>query len=118
MHDALGRFKSVPISAAWPKLRREQGVVVEIPPEVVGNAVLAGDAVIEFGPVDVLDVGQGIAIAVRPDHATPSDDELRGLIKDRLRSSRVPEQIRVVETLPYNEMGKLLRREVRTLFSS
>ena len=52
--------------------------------------------------------------------ATPRlrQDELRALIRDRLRSSRVPAQIRVVDALPYNEMGKLLRREVRTLFAS
>jgi acyl-CoA synthetase (AMP-forming)/AMP-acid ligase II len=58
----------------------------------------------------------GIAITVRTDHSTPRDDELRALIKDRLRSSRVPEQIRIVDALPYNEMGKLLRREVRKIF--
>ncbi|TXC70299.1 acyl--CoA ligase [Sphingomonas ginsenosidivorax] len=59
----------------------------------------------------------GIAIACRPDHAAPDDAELRALIRDRLRSSRVPERIVVVDALPYNEMGKLLRREVRKLFA-
>jgi len=59
----------------------------------------------------------GIAIAIRPGHATPSDDELRKLIKDRLRSSRVPEKIVVLDVLPYNEMGKLLRRKVREIFN-
>ena len=39
-------------------------------------------------------------------------------VRNRLRSSRVPEQIRVRESLPYNEMGKLLRREVRTWFDA
>lgn len=60
----------------------------------------------------------GIAVAIKPDCATPSDSELRGLIKDRLRSSRVPERIAVLNALPYNEMGKLLRREIRKLFSN
>lgn len=59
----------------------------------------------------------GVAIAIKPGQAAPNDDELKGLIKDRLRSSRVPERIAVMETLPYNEMGKLLRREIRKLFS-
>jgi acyl-CoA synthetase (AMP-forming)/AMP-acid ligase II len=58
----------------------------------------------------------GVAYVVRPGHAQPSDDELKALIKDRLRSSRVPERIVAVEALPYNEMGKLLRREVKKLF--
>jgi hypothetical protein len=48
--------------------------------------------------------------------AAPGEDELRALIKDRLRSSHVPERIAVLDALPYNEMGKLLRREVRALF--
>lgn len=62
--------------------------------------------------------GEAVAIAVviKPGHKPPSDDELRSLVKDRLRSSRVPEHIAVVEELPYNEMGKLLRREIRKLF--
>lgn len=59
----------------------------------------------------------GIAVAIKPGSVKPSDDELKGLIKDRLRSSRVPERIAVLDALPYNEMGKLLRREIRKLFS-
>lgn len=60
----------------------------------------------------------GIAVVPRPGHKPPEDDELRALIKDRLRSSRVPERIKIVNALPYNEMGKLLRREVKKLFQS
>jgi acyl-CoA synthetase (AMP-forming)/AMP-acid ligase II len=60
----------------------------------------------------------GIAVVARPGHAAPSEDELKALIRDRLRSSRVPERIAVLDALPYNEMGKLLRREVRALFRS
>ena len=78
----------------------------------IADAVAVGVPSAEWGEA------VGIAVTVRPDHATPGDDELRTLIKDRLRSSRVPEQIVVVDALPYNEMGKLLRREVRKLFQS
>jgi acyl-CoA synthetase (AMP-forming)/AMP-acid ligase II len=60
----------------------------------------------------------GIAIVPRPGYTTPSDEELRSLVRDRLRSSRVPERIAVLDALPYNEMGKLLRREVRALLSA
>ena len=60
----------------------------------------------------------GIAVVARPGHVVPSEDELKALIRDRLRSSRVPERIAVLDALPYNEMGKLLRREVRALFRS
>src|SRR5690606_33631853 len=57
----------------------------------------------------------GVAIVPRPGQSAPSEDEVRALIKGRLRSSRVPEKIAVLDALPYNEMGKLLRREVRAL---
>jgi len=60
----------------------------------------------------------GVAVAFEPGQPAPSEEELRALVKDRLRSSRVPEQIRVRDSLPYNEMGKLLRREVRTWFDA
>jgi acyl-CoA synthetase (AMP-forming)/AMP-acid ligase II len=60
----------------------------------------------------------GIAVVAKPNQPPPSDDELRTLIRNRLRSSRVPERIAVLEALPYNEMGKLLRRELRKLFQS
>ncbi|RLT90232.1 MULTISPECIES: class I adenylate-forming enzyme family protein [unclassified Ketobacter] len=59
----------------------------------------------------------GIAVTCKPDSAIPDDAELKMLIKNRLRSSRVPERVAVLEALPYNEMGKLLRREIRKLFS-
>ena len=57
----------------------------------------------------------GIAIVAKPGSAAPSEDELRTLIRNRLRSSRVPERIVVMTGLPYNEMGKLLKREIRKL---
>ncbi|MDB5968700.1 MAG: long-chain fatty acid--CoA ligase [Hydrocarboniphaga sp.] len=60
----------------------------------------------------------GLAVVARPGHAAPSEQELKALIKDRLRSSRVPERIVFLDALPYNEMGKLLRREVKKLFNS
>jgi acyl-CoA synthetase (AMP-forming)/AMP-acid ligase II len=58
----------------------------------------------------------GVAIVPRPGHAPPREEELRTMIKNRLRSSRIPERIAVLGALPYNEMGKLLRREIRALF--
>lgn len=61
--------------------------------------------------------GIGIALAVRPGHDAPGEDELKELIRARLRSSRVPDRILVVDALPYNEMGKLLRREIKKLFA-
>lgn len=39
--------------------------------------------------------------------------ELKDLVRDRLRSSRVPEHVVMRSELPYNETGKLLRRVLR-----
>jgi acyl-CoA synthetase (AMP-forming)/AMP-acid ligase II len=76
----------------------------------IAEAVAVGVPSAEWGEA------VGIALVVKPGHTRPEDDELRLLIRGRLRSSRVPERIAVLEALPYNEMGKLLRREVRALF--
>ena len=40
-------------------------------------------------------------------------ESLQQWVKDRMRSSRVPERLEFWDELPYNETGKLLRREVR-----
>jgi acyl-CoA synthetase (AMP-forming)/AMP-acid ligase II len=78
----------------------------------IADAVAVGVPSTEWGE------SVGIAITVRSGHATPDDEALRSLIRERLRSSRVPERIVVMDALPYNEMGKLLRREVRKLLQA
>jgi len=89
-------------------------------PGEIEDVLMAHPAIADAAAVAVpsLEWGEavGIAIVIRPGHVAPSDDELRALIKGRLRSSRVPEKIAVLNALPYNEMGKLLRREVKALF--
>ena len=78
----------------------------------IADAAAVGVPSVEWGEA------VGIVIVAKPNQPLPSDDELRALIRNRLRSSRVPERIAVLDALPYNEMGKLLRREVRKLFQS
>lgn len=75
----------------------------------IADAAAVGIPSIEWGEA------VGVAIALKPGTAI-SDDEVKAHIRDRLRSSRVPERIERVDALPYNEMGKLLRREVKKLF--
>lgn len=55
----------------------------------------------------------GVAIVTRDGHEPPCETEIKDLVRARLRSSRVPEKVRFVAELPYNEMGKLLRRKVK-----
>jgi len=59
----------------------------------------------------------GVAIVTREGHAAPNEGELKELVRSRLRSSRVPEKVAFVSELPYNEMGKLLRRKVKDLLA-
>jgi acyl-CoA synthetase (AMP-forming)/AMP-acid ligase II len=93
-----------------------------ISPAEIEDALMSHPAIADAAAVAVpsIEWGEavGIAIVPRPGQTAPSDDELRLLIKNRLRSSRVPERIAVMDALPYNEMGKLLRREVRALLRS
>jgi acyl-CoA synthetase (AMP-forming)/AMP-acid ligase II len=59
--------------------------------------------------------GIGLALVTREGEPAPEHDELKDLIRGRLRSSRLPDKIVFVPELPYNEMGKLLRREVKKI---
>ncbi|MFZ4687917.1 MAG: class I adenylate-forming enzyme family protein [Polymorphobacter sp.] len=92
-----------------------------ISPGEIEDALLTHPAIADAAAVAIpsLEWGEaiGAALALRAGHDRPSDDEIKALVRARLRSSRVPEAIVVVPALPYNEMGKLLRREVRKLFA-
>jgi acyl-CoA synthetase (AMP-forming)/AMP-acid ligase II len=57
------------------------------------------------------------AVVVAKKGATVTSDELRDWVTQHLRSSRSPEVIEFRDELPYNDMGKLLRRVLRTELS-
>nr|WP_314465747.1 class I adenylate-forming enzyme family protein [uncultured Novosphingobium sp.] len=59
----------------------------------------------------------GVAIVLRDGHEIPAEPDLKDLVRARLRSSRVPEKIVFLSELPYNEMGKLLRRKVKDVLA-
>ncbi|WP_313437435.1 class I adenylate-forming enzyme family protein [Novosphingobium sp.] len=59
----------------------------------------------------------GIAIVLREGHDAPAEPDIKDLVRARLRSSRVPEKIVFLSELPYNEMGKLLRRKVKDVLA-
>jgi acyl-CoA synthetase (AMP-forming)/AMP-acid ligase II len=71
----------------------EDAAVVGIPDEQWGEAVAA-------------------AVVTKPGRSV-SEEEIRSWVKDRLRSSRTPQRIDFRDELPYNEIGKLLRRKLR-----
>ncbi len=57
--------------------------------------------------------GEKVVAVVAPHGAPPPEADLQGLVRDRLRSSRVPAHVVFVDELPYNDTGKLLRRVLR-----
>ena len=91
-----------------------------ISPAEVEDVLLAHEAVADAAAVAVPSEqwGEAVGIAVVLKlGASVATGELRVLVRDRLRSSRVPEAVRFVDELPYNETGKLLRREVKRWFA-
>jgi long-chain acyl-CoA synthetase len=72
-------------------------VAVAVPSEEWGEAVGA-----------VVIVKSGVAVSAA---------DLQQWVRQHLRSSRVPERVLFKEQLPYNELGKVLRREVRAELS-
>jgi acyl-coenzyme A synthetase/AMP-(fatty) acid ligase len=87
-----------------------------ISPGEVEEALLAhpgvADAVVVAIPSEQWGEAVGAAVVLRAG-ARVASAELQQWVRERLRSSRVPERIRIVSELPYNEMGKVLRRVVR-----
>ena len=56
------------------------------------------------------------AVVVPVSGRNVSTAELQDWVRARLRGSRVPERVMFRDQLPYNDMGKLLRRELRREF--
>jgi long-chain acyl-CoA synthetase len=87
-----------------------------ISPGEIEDILCAHPAVIDAAVVAIPDEewgeAVGAAVVVRSG-AEASADELRAWVKDRLRSSRVPSLIEFRNELPYNELGKVLRRVIR-----
>ena len=91
-----------------------------ISPGEIEEVLLSHPAVAQCAVVAMPDPewGEGVAAAVvLAAGATAEAEELQALVRARLRSSRVPQAIRFVDALPYNETGKLLRRVIREAFA-
>ncbi|MDB5972528.1 MAG: long-chain fatty acid--CoA ligase [Hydrocarboniphaga sp.] len=91
-----------------------------ISPGEIEDVLLNHEAVADVAVVALPDDQWGEAVAaavVLKDGASASVLELQELVRSRLRSSRVPQHIVFKDQLPYNELGKILRRVIRQEFA-
>lgn len=90
-------------------------------PGEIEDALLAHDSVADAAVFGIPDGewGESVAAAVvtRPGHIV-APDELQDFVRSRLRSTKTPTDLRIVDELPYNETGKLLRRVLRDEFAA
>ncbi len=87
-----------------------------ISPGEVEDVLMSHEGVLDCAVVGVPDEQWGEAVAaavVRKEGSAVSEEELQALVKERLRSSRVPSRVWFRDELPYSETGKLLRRQIR-----
>ncbi|MGH8530926.1 MAG: class I adenylate-forming enzyme family protein [Nevskiales bacterium] len=91
-----------------------------ISPGEIEDVLLSHPAVSDAAVVAMPDEQWGEAVAaavVLKANARASVVELQELVKQHLRSSRVPQAIVFRDALPYNETGKVLRRIIRQEFA-
>ena len=89
-------------------------------PGEIEDVLLDHESVADCAVVGVPSVQWGeavVAAVVFHSGKSAAESELQSIVKERLRSSRVPERIEFWDELPYNETGKLLRRVVRARLS-
>jgi long-chain acyl-CoA synthetase len=91
-----------------------------ISPAEVESVLYSHDGVEEAAVIGVPDVEWGqrvVAIVVMRPGVRLSADELTAFCRDRLASFKKPEQFHFVEALPKNQMGKVLKKDLRQQFA-
>ncbi len=88
-------------------------------PGEIEDVLLTHPAVIDAAAFAVpsREWGEEVAVCVIARSPVPDAENLRELVRVRLRSSRVPTRVEFVDELPYNDTGKLVRRQLRQRFA-
>ena len=85
-------------------------------PAEIENAILGNDAVAQVAVVGVPDerLGEvGVAFVVPRPGATVEPDELIAWCRECMANFKVPRRVEVVDALPLNASGKVLKYELR-----
>ncbi len=89
---------------------------MNIYPREVEEALYAHPAVRQAAVVGVKDAGRGEVpkafVSVHEGH-TVTEKELKAFLKKRLASFKLPRQVELMENLPTNPTGKILKKELR-----
>jgi acyl-CoA synthetase (AMP-forming)/AMP-acid ligase II len=86
-----------------------------IAPAEIEDVLLACEGIVDAAVVGLADEEWGqrlVAVVVQEGPAAVTADELKGMVRDQLRSSRTPESIEFWPELPRTDTGKLLRRQI------
>ncbi len=100
-----GRKKEMLIVAGENVFPREIEEVLNQHPSVKASAVI--------GKQDEMRGEVPIAFVELEEGATFDEGELRNFLRDRIAQFKVPREVRVVDALPRNPTGKILRRELK-----
>ena len=66
---------------------------------------------------EVLGTSVAAAVVLRPGRSGPTLAELRAFLQDRVAGHELPAQLRVLDELPRNEAGKVLKRDLAAYFA-
>ena len=90
-----------------------------ISPKEVEAVINRIDGVVESSVVGVFDEKWGekiVAAVVKKPGADVSPDDIRAMCKRHLHDWKCPKEVNLVQELPRNTMGKVLKEEVKKLF--